>query len=208
MRTTETSRPEKSRLDHCEHRAIFDPPPLFEGEEKSYEQLLIEVSRAVMPADFLENLWVHDFVYHTIEVLRLRRITRDLMTINRYNGLAETLRPLVGRSQAETLAEGWAAHKSDVIEDVNKILTSAGLSTEAILAHTFSLKLNDIERIEHLIWLHETRRDAVLREIDRHRQMLGQKLRRVAQQLEDDETRVIESKSIDTGNGPWYMRKK
>jgi hypothetical protein len=195
MRTTDASRPEKSRLDHCEHRAIFDPPPLFEGEEKSYEQLLIEVSRAVMPADFLENLWVQDFVYHTIEVLRLRRITRDLITVNRYKGLAETLAPLVGRSQAETLAEGWAARKSDMVEDVNKTLASAGLSTDTILAQTFSAKLDDIERVEHLMALAETRRSATLREIDRHRQTLGLKLRRAAQELEDGQCRLIESAS-------------
>jgi hypothetical protein len=52
---TDAGHPEKSRPDNCEHRALFDPPPLFEGEEKSYDQLLIEVSRAVMPTDFLEE---------------------------------------------------------------------------------------------------------------------------------------------------------
>jgi hypothetical protein len=198
MRTTDASRPEKSRPDHCEHSAIFDPPPLFEGEEKSYEQLLREVSRAVMPADFLENLWVQDFVYHTIEVLRLRRITRDLMTVNRYKGLAEILAPLVGRSQAKTLAEGWTARKSDVVEEVTKTLASAGLSADTILAQTFSAKLDDIERIEHLMALAETRRNATLREIDRHRQTLGLKLRRVAQELEHGQCRLIESASTST----------
>jgi hypothetical protein len=195
MRTTDANRPECSSLDHCEHSAILDRPPLFEGEEKSYEQLLTEVSRAVMPADFLENLWVQDFVYQTIEVLRLRRITRDLMTVNRYKGLAETLAPIVGRPKAETLAEGWAARKSDVVEEVNKRLASAGLSTDTILAQTFSAKLDDIERLEHLMALAETRRNATLREIDRHRQTLGLKLRRASQELGDDQCRLIESAS-------------
>jgi len=63
--------------------------------------------------------------------------------------LIETLAPLAGRLRAETLTEGWAARKSDVVEEVNKILTSAGLSMDTIMAQTFSLKLNDIERIEH-----------------------------------------------------------
>jgi hypothetical protein len=190
---TDAGHPEKSRPDNCEHRALFDPPPLFEGEEKSYDQLLIEVSRAVMPTDFLEDMWVRDVVYLTIEVLRLRRLKRDLMTVNAYKGLSETLTPLVGRSQAETLAEGWAARKSDVVEKVNKTLTSAGLSTDSILAQTFSLKLNDIERIEHMAALADARRNATLREIERHRQTLGQRLRQAAQQIEDGQVRVIES---------------
>jgi hypothetical protein len=76
MRSTEARRPEKLRLDHCEYSAIFGPPAVFEGEEKGYEQFLTEVSGAVRPADVLEKLWVHDFVYDTIEVLRIRRIIR------------------------------------------------------------------------------------------------------------------------------------
>jgi len=193
MDTTDAGRPGKFRPDRCEHRALFDPPPLFEGEEKSYDQLLTEVSRAVMPADFLEHMWVRDVVYLTIEVLRLRRLKVNLIRANEYKGLSEALTPLVGRVQAETLAEGWAARKSDVVEKVNKTLTSAGLSTDSILAQTFSLKLNDIERIEHMAALADARRNATLREIERHRQTLGQRLRQPAQQIEDGQVRVIES---------------
>jgi hypothetical protein len=195
MRTTEAIRPKKARLDHCEHSAVFDPPPLFEGEEKSYEQLLTEVSRAVMPADFLEKLWVQDFVYHTIEVLRLRRITRDVIIVNQYKGLADTLAPLVGRSEGEALAEGWAARKSDAVEKVNEALRSAGLSTDNILAQTFPAKLDDIERLKQLTALAESCRNATLREIDRHRQTLALKLRRAAQELEAGQCRLIEGAS-------------
>jgi hypothetical protein len=181
---------------------LFGPPPLFDGEDpKIYDQLLTQVSTTVMPEDIFEDIWVRDVVDLTIEVLRLRRLKASLMTANAYKGLTETLSPLVGRMQAETLAEGWAARKSDVVEDVNKTLTSAGLSTDSILAETFCLKVNDIERIEHMMALAEARRNATLREIDRHRQTLGQKLRRAAQQLEDGQFRVIEhTTSIDGEN--------
>ncbi len=184
MHTTEASRPEKSRLDHCGYSAIFGSPPVFEDEEKSYQQFSTEVSRAVVPADFLERIWVHDFAYHTIAGLRLRRITRDLMTVNRYKGLAETLVPLVGRLRAETLADGWAAQKPDVVEEVNKTLASAGLNSDSILAQTFAVNLDQIEQLEQLIALSEARRNAVLHEIHRHRQTLAQTLRRAAQELE------------------------
>jgi hypothetical protein len=193
MNKTDASRTETSRPDRAEHPALFGPPPLFDGEDtKIYNQLLTQVSTTVMPTDIFEDIWVRDVVDLTLEVLRLRRLTASLMTANAYKGLTETLTPLVGRSQAETLAEGWAARKSDVVEEVNKTLTSAGLTTDSILAQTFSLKVNDIERIEHMTALAEARRNATLHEIDRHRQTLGQKLRRAAQQLEDGQFRVIE----------------
>jgi hypothetical protein len=202
MNTTDASRLKKSRPDGGEHLTLFGPPPLFDGEDpKIYDHLLAQVSTTVMPEDIFENIWVRDVVDLTIEVLRLRRLKATLMTANAYKGLSETLSPLVGRMQAETLAEGWAARKSDVVDEVNKTLTSAGLSTDSILAQTFSLKLNDIERIEHMTALAEARRNATLREIERHRQTLGQKLRRPAQQLEDGQFRVIEhTTSIDGAN--------
>jgi hypothetical protein len=203
MNKTDATRPEKSRPDYGEHPALFGPPPLFDGEDpKIYDHLLAQVSTTVMPEDIFENIWVRDVVDLTIEVLRLRRLKVNLMMTNAYKGLTETLSPLVGRMQAETLAEGWAARKSDVVDEVNKTLTSAGLSsTDSILAETFCLKVNDIERIEHMMALAEMRRNSTLREIDRHRQTLGQKLRRAAQQLEDGQFRVIEhTTSIDGEN--------
>ena len=202
MDKTDASRPEKSRPDRGEHPALFGPPPLFDEEDtKVYDQLLTQVSTTVMPTDIFEDIWVRDVVDLTLAVFRLRRLTANLLKANEYKGLSETLAPLVGRSQAETLAEGWAARKPEVVEEVNKTLTSAGLTPDTILAQTFSLKLNDIERIEHMIALAEARRNATLHEIDRHRQTLGQKLRRAAQQLEDGQFRVIEhTTSIDGGN--------
>jgi hypothetical protein len=202
MNRTDATRPEKSRPDYGEHPALFGPPPLFDGEDtKIYDQLLTQVSTTVMPTDIFEDIWVRDVVDLTLEVFRLRRLTANLIKANAHKGLSETLAPLVGRSQAETLAEGWAARKSDVVEEVNKTLASAGLATDSILAQTFSLKVNDIERIEQMSALAEARRNATLREIDRHRQTLGQKLRRAAQQLEDGQFRVIEhTTSIDGAN--------
>jgi hypothetical protein len=201
MNETDASRPEKSRPDRAEHPTLFGPPPLFDGEAEIYDRLEREISAAVTPADILENIWVRDFVDLTLEVFRLRRLTVNLMKANEYKGLSETLAPLVGRSQAETLAEGWAARKPEVVEEVTKTLTSAGLTTDSIVAQTFSLKLNDIERIEHMIALAEARRNATLREIDRHRQTLGRKLRRAPQQLEDGQFRAIEhTTSIDGAN--------
>jgi hypothetical protein len=47
-----------------------------------------------------------------------------------------------------------------------------------------------------MVALAEARRDAILREIYRHRKMLGEELRRVAQQFEHDQLKLVESASI------------
>ena len=202
MNKSESSRPEKSGLDRAEHATLFGPPPLFDEEDtKAHDQLLTQVSTTVAPLDIFEDIWIRDVVDLTLEVFRLRRLTASLIKANEYKGLSETLAPLLGQSQAETLSEGWAARKPDVVEEVKKTLASSGLSADTIFAQTFALKVNEIERIQHMIALAEARRNATLREIDRHRQTLGQKLRRAAQQLEDGQMRVIEhTTSIDGAN--------
>jgi len=53
--------------------------------------------------------------------------------------------------------------------------------------------LDDIERIDRMIATAEGRRNAILREVDRHRTTWGQNVRRV-QQIEASEIKVIETK--------------
>jgi hypothetical protein len=203
MNTTDENRTAQStsRPHRGEHLDLFGPPPLFEGEdEKAYDEFLTRISTAVKPVDILEEIWVRDVVDLTFEVFRLRRLLASLMTANAHKGLRKILAPRVGRSDAETLAEAWAARKSDVAEAVDKALASADLSMDAIMAQTLSLKLDDIERIDHMTAIAEARRNATLREIDRHRETLGQKLRRAVPQLEDGQLRAIESASINGTN--------
>ena len=50
-----------------------------------------------------------------------------------YKGLCEVLTPLMSPLQAKTLSEGWFARKPDAAEEVNKVLTSAGLSMDTVI---------------------------------------------------------------------------
>ena len=69
------------------------------------------------------------------------------------------------------------------------------------MSRTLSLKLDDIERIERMIAMAEARRNIILREIEWHREMLSQTLRRAVQQVEDGQLRVIESNSVSRRHG-------
>jgi hypothetical protein len=59
------------------------------------------------------------------------------------------------------------------------------------MAAALRKKFDDIERIDRLTTVAETRRNAMLREIDRHRAVLGETLRRQVQEVEG-EFEVIE----------------
>jgi len=71
-------------------------------------------------------------------------------------------------------------------------LTDAGVSMDGLMACALAKKLNDIERIDRLTSIAESRRNASLHEIERRRAVLGETLRRSVQEIEDGEFEVIE----------------
>ncbi len=177
---------------------IFGPLPLWDGEDVArYNEFRAKVLADIEPGDVIERVLTNDFVVSEWELSRLRLLLANLMRGNAYKGLCEILSPLNGPLQAKTLSEGWLARKPDAVEEVNKVLTAAGLSMDTVMAQTFSVELDAIERINRMIEAAERRRNRCLHEICLHRETLGQTLRRAVHQLEDGQLRVIESTSID-----------
>src|SRR5262249_49783920 len=191
--TTSASFPERAgRL------ALFGPPPLLEGEDTAaYDELLVRISGAVKPADIFEEIWVRDIVDLVWEAFRLRRLKANLMTTVAHHGLRKTLEPLMDWTEAHELAKASGARERAAIKRVDKLLASAG-PMDAVMAQTLSISLDDIERIDRMIATAEVRRNAILREVDRHRTTWGQELRRAAQQAEEAGFKLIEAQSDKT----------
>jgi hypothetical protein len=62
-----------------------------------------------------------------------------------------------------------------------------------LMAEALAEKLDDIERIDRLTSIAESRRNASLHEIERRRAVLGETLRRSLREIEDGEYEVIET---------------
>ena len=178
--------------------ALFGMPPLLEGEDAAaYDEMVAQVSAAVSPADILEHIWVRDVVDLTWEILRLRRIKMQLLTANLHRGLKVILDPLCGYEEAGELSSGWASREEDAVERVNSLLATAGLTMNEIIAETLAEKINEIERIDRQIMNQGARRNAALREVDRHRVSLGEMLRRSTNDVEEAEFVEIEQLQIN-----------
>jgi hypothetical protein len=176
---------------------FFGPPPLFEGEDSAaYDELLARVSSVVKPSDVLEEIWVRDVVDLVWEALRLRRLKSSLIDASMHKGLAEILRIFVGWTSAEELVKSWVRNDVKARKEVNKMLTSAGLTMESVTARTLALKIDEIERIDRMIMSAEARRNAVLREVDRHRASVAQTLRQAANDVEDAQFEEVGAKQI------------
>lgn len=165
--------------------ALFGAPPLLQGEDKAaYDGLLARISDAVNPMDVIEEIWVRDVVDLSWDVLRLRRLKASLITVSLHKGLARLLNPLMETPEARELSERWAARRPSAIKKVRSTLAAANLSMEDVTAEALALSLDDVEKIDRMIMMAETRRNSILREIDRHRAVLGEKLRHAAQSVD------------------------
>jgi hypothetical protein len=166
------------------------------------------VSAAIRPADILEEIWLRDFLDLAWETLRWRRLKAALVNGAAAQELADVLYPLIAvraavaeeadedpvsvLKTARGLAKRWAAREGEAVAEVDALLASAGLTIEAALARALASKLDQVERIDRMIVSAEARRNAVLREIERHRATLGHELRRLVPEAEDAEFEVVE----------------
>jgi hypothetical protein len=166
----------------------FGPAPLIEGEDAgAYDELLVRISTAVRPADIFEEIWVRDIVDLVWEAFRLRRLKACMMTAGARTALVIRLAPLVGGEQAEGLARSWAARAPGAVTAVEEHLATAGIGLEGVAAQGLCIHLDNVERIERMIMAAEARRNAALREIDRHRATLGPRLRQAVLEAEAQE---------------------
>jgi hypothetical protein len=180
---------------------LFGPPPLLEGEDAAaYDELLLRVSAAVKPVDILEDIWVRDIVDLAWEVFRLRRLKTNLMTGGAYGALTRVLYSLVDKGDPDretgginvhALTKEWIRRNPEAIKEVNRILASADLTMDAVMAQMLSQNIDHVERIERMTAMAEARRNVVLHELDRHRATL----RRTVEQIEDGKFQVIEAKT-------------
>ncbi len=181
----------KASLSGSDAARFFGPPPLFVGEDPTqYEAMRDQISRAVGPLDFLEEIWVNDVIDLVWEAQRLRRLKAALLQARMHQSVETVLKPLMGKygySEAQDLAREWATREKKAIKEVALHLEQAGLTMETVKAETLASNLDDFERIDRLIASAEARRDASLREIDRHRFGLGAALRQAADEIEDAE---------------------
>jgi hypothetical protein len=151
------------------------------GEDAAaYDDLAARIANAVAPATIIEQLWVRDVVDLVWEVVRLRRYKASLLTTRAYLGMDAVLKGL-GESHFFTKSREGAARKPTATADVNAQLANAGLGPDAVAAATFAERIDEFERIEKLIASAESRRAAILREIELYRASLAARLREQAE---------------------------
>jgi hypothetical protein len=89
--------------------------------------------------------------------------------------------------KAHELVQGYRRGEPEAVRLVDQLRTRAGVSMETFMPRAFREIIDNIERIDRLTAIAETRRNAALREIDRRHAVLGEALRHRMQQIDDDD---------------------
>jgi hypothetical protein len=172
--------------------ALLAPPPLIEGENAaSYDDLLARISGTLQPADILEEIWVRDVVDLVWDAFRLRRLKAHLLKAAAHEGMADIIGPLLDWNLTGQTSRRWAIGDEEAVKTVETTLAAAGLTMDAVMACTLARKIYEIERIDRMTMAAEARRNAVLREIERHRASFARTLRRTVEDVEEADFKMI-----------------
>lgn len=172
-------------------RLLLGSPPLLNGEDAgAYDALYDRILETVRPKDVLEEIWVRDVIDLIWETLRLRRLKTALMKAASHEGLRTILEDLngpFGFVGTDESVGGWMRGDQKVVRAVESQLKKVGLDHDSIAAQTLVGKLDTFEKIDRLIAQTELRRNAILRELDRHRSVLADRMRALGRDIEDAE---------------------
>ncbi len=173
---------------------------MLEGEDAAaYENLHNQFRLAIAPRGAIEEIWVRDFVDLVWEAMRLRRYKAKFLSSAPHSwvaarledwdegpGLSFSLEP-----SENDLVAGWNRRDPGSIKKVNVLLKERHVDQEEIATQTFVSNLDTLERFDRMIMQAEGRRNLVLREIERRRATMAQRLRGTAARIEEAEFREI-----------------
>lgn len=187
----------RSRKKPIDKSPTFAAPTLLRGEDaKALRKLSERITKAVKPADALEEIWVADVVHLQWELQRLHESKAQLIRMKYEEGFREVVTSIFGQMNAEILLINRKLKLDGAEEKINAALDHLDLTEQSIVAQTIVLYLDDLERLDRMIASAEARRNNVLREIHFHREALARNLRRACDEVEDAEfTEIAPSQS-------------
>ena len=168
--------------------ALLGTPPVLRHEDiEAYQTLRLQVARAVAPADVIEWLWLRDIVDLSWEIQRLRRFKTLLIDlrvearIRQYEERAAHAAgtfpgvPVSELAKRQYLQQQQSEREAKPREVAAKRYRELAAS-ELGAADLFLESVHKYEDIDALIASAESRRTAVLREIERRRDSLALRL--------------------------------
>jgi hypothetical protein len=150
---------------------LFEAPPVVGNESiECYNALLGQIANRVKPQDCLEWLWIKDYVDLAWEILRYRRAKKHILDFACGSALPSIVKSITTDFSEHLICEHWLDRWFSTDRGRVKVfLEQHGLSLDALVGQAMLRHLDDLAKIESMLALAERSRDAVLREIEQHR---------------------------------------
>ena len=184
--------------DVLELSDLLGPPPLLPSENVAdYEALSVRVIAAVKPTDAIEHLYVRDAVDLQWELMRLRHLKTRFLVSSASVGLKILMNMRMNYVDSDPNYKSWIKNERKGIKNIKSMLSDWGLSEADIHAQTLAKKIDEFERIERLIANAEARRNTALRELDRHREAVGRRLKNA---LDTEDAQFVDADAAVTSD--------
>jgi hypothetical protein len=149
-------------------------------------------------------MWLRDLVDLQWEVRRWRRLSNEFLSSSKHFGLDKILGSLPYNDSTMELKRNWTRRDPTAIAKVSRLLNSAGLIEDAILAQTLAVKLDQIDRIDRMTFQAERRRDLAIQQIERRREDVAARARAAVKR---DDDRKIEDAEFKEFSEPEALKK-
>jgi len=203
--------------DLAELKELFGPPPVLSSEDsKAYDAVMVRFVECIKPKDFIEQMFIKDLTDSTWEIKRYSR-HKALLIEREYDALVEEAeqdeeaQQDQQTEQKEQTEQDEQTQQADsptqyermleleqvvdsAVPDVDEIVTST--PEELLQAEALESGIDYYERLDRLMGVAMGRRKDVLEQIDLYRVGLGERLRRVSDEIIDAEFSEAELPSL------------
>jgi hypothetical protein len=161
----------------------------YEEYAEAFAEALAETLQKILPNNFAEEeakKLAHEYTRSQPDAVK------KVSVVLKAAGLqVDEILDQAKAERADELVQAYVRRRAGAMKLVDELLASSGQTMHDLMLEALSENLEEIEPIDRLIAIAETRRNVSLREIDRRRAMLGETLRRNLQEVERGEFGVI-----------------
>ena len=176
---------------------LFSKPPLLITESaEEFAALNAALMEEIKPRGIIERLYVDDIAALVWEILRLRRCKVAIVNIAFKHAVSHTVYHLAGQPQVGTPEREWYEaivldwfSKPEARKEVLQLLAEFRLDEFAIEAEAIRSVFSELEVLDRMLTLLESRRNKALRSIADYRDGFAKQVREVS-------NRVIEADAV------------
>ena len=181
---------------------LFSKTPLLVTEsEQDFSVLSAALMQEIKPRGIVQQLYLADFATLSWEILRFQRCKVAIVNTAFKDALSEIVYRLAGEPEMGTPKREWVDavtndwfSKPETKKEVLQLLKQFHLDESAIEAEAIRISFSEVEMLDRMITLLESRRNKALRSIAEYRDGFAKSVREVSNRVIEGEP-VIRLKS-------------